>query len=89
MAGVFDLELHDTPEGEEDISDDDYFEPDEPVCIVSLILKQSDDTRMYTHFYDNSMNSFSSLITTKTITVCLLINMRAVLVEMAPYDDIK
>ncbi|XP_052074039.1 ribosomal protein S6 kinase beta-1-like [Mytilus californianus] len=30
MAGVFDLELHDTPEGEEDISDDDYFEPDEP-----------------------------------------------------------
>lgn len=29
MAGVFDLELHDTPEGEEDISDDDYFEPDE------------------------------------------------------------
>ncbi|KAK3084952.1 hypothetical protein FSP39_021972 [Pinctada imbricata] len=28
MAGVFDLELHDTPDGEEEISDDEYFEPD-------------------------------------------------------------
>ena len=37
MAGVFDLELHDTPEGEEDISDDDYFEPDEPVRMVPLL----------------------------------------------------
>lgn len=28
MAGVFDLELHDTPEGDEEISDDEYFEPE-------------------------------------------------------------
>jgi hypothetical protein len=36
IKAVFNLELHDTPEGEEDISDDDYFEPeaDEQVCIV-------------------------------------------------------
>ena len=31
MAGVFDLELHDTPEGDEEISDDEYFEPDSQV----------------------------------------------------------
>ena len=62
MVGVFDLELHDTSEGEEDISDDDYFEPDEPVCIVSLILKQSDDTLTFMtirwlhshHYQDNN-----------------------------------
>ena len=41
MAGVFDLELHDTPEGEEDISDEDYFEPDEPVRMVPFY---TDDT---------------------------------------------
>lgn len=29
MAGVFDLELQDTPEGEENISDDDFFEPED------------------------------------------------------------
>jgi len=38
MAGVFDLELHDTPEGDEDVSDDEYFEPDDqvrmPVCWI-------------------------------------------------------
>uniref|UniRef100_A0A8W8K257 non-specific serine/threonine protein kinase n=1 Tax=Magallana gigas TaxID=29159 RepID=A0A8W8K257_MAGGI len=28
MAGVFDLELHDTPEGDEEISDDEFFEPE-------------------------------------------------------------
>lgn len=28
MAGVFDLELHDTPEGDEDISDEEFFEPE-------------------------------------------------------------
>lgn len=40
MAGVFDLELHDTPEGDEEISDDEYFEPENQVyrngCITSV-----------------------------------------------------
>lgn len=32
MAGVFDLELHDTPEGDEEISDDEsFFDPDDQV----------------------------------------------------------
>ncbi|XP_033747555.1 ribosomal protein S6 kinase beta-1-like [Pecten maximus] len=35
MAGVFDLELHDTPEGEEEISDDEYFEPDDQASIAA------------------------------------------------------
>ncbi|KAL5017605.1 hypothetical protein ScPMuIL_007194 [Solemya velum] len=29
MAGVFNLELHDSPDAEEDFSDEEYFEPDE------------------------------------------------------------
>lgn len=54
MAGVFDLELHDTPE-EEDISDDeDYFEPDEPTNGISK--EQLDDGMEMVELTENTVN---------------------------------
>lgn len=38
MAGVFDLELHDTPEGDEEISDDEFFEPELEVYGVGPVF---------------------------------------------------
>lgn len=35
MAGVFNLELHDSPDAEEDFSDEEYFEPDEGLQVIS------------------------------------------------------
>lgn len=54
MAGVFDLELHDTPEGEEDISDDDYFEPDEPGN--NFVREQLDDGMEMVELTENNVN---------------------------------
>lgn len=52
MAGVFDLELHDTPEGDEEISDDEFFEPELEVwCKTGVFhISSSSVTNIYPSF---------------------------------------